>query len=237
MNDTTMSLSARRTPGKHILKQLIAKDIHFIRGPLLAYMVLGLIGIGLIATGGEALFHAGAVLLLTVVIIIGAHLVFANVVHERSQQTLPLVMSLPISYRQYTLAKLLGNIGIFSLAWCILLGTTVAVILFREGLPNGLLPFSVIMLLELFLAFVLVFAVALITESEAWAIVVMTLTNVCLSLFMYGINQIDAIEQHISGPAAVWNRAALTIIGIEIVLIVALIVITLWAQSRKHDYL
>ena len=40
-------------------------------------------------------------------VIVGAHMVFGTVVNERGRQTLPFIMSLPVSYGQYTAAKLI----------------------------------------------------------------------------------------------------------------------------------
>ncbi len=237
MNDAMSISTLQSSDSSSIVRELIRKDLYFNRGPLALYVIVGLIGIGLISVGHETTFYVGGLLLITAVIIIGAHLVYANVVQERNQQNLSLIMSLPISYRDYSVAKILANLGFFSVAWLVLLGTAVIVILAREGLPNGLIPFTVILLLELFAAFVLVFAVAMITESEAWTTVIMTLTNICVSLFMYGINKIESIQQYIDGQEAVWSGAALTVIGIEIAVIALLVSITLWAQSRKHDYL
>ena len=59
----------------------------------------------LVSNGGEGSFYAGCILLFTVLISLGIHLAMLTVVEERTQQTLPFVMSLPISPRDYTVAK------------------------------------------------------------------------------------------------------------------------------------
>ena len=41
----------------------------------------------------------------------------ATVVEERTDQTLPFVMSLPISAAEYTTAKILANLLIFLIPW------------------------------------------------------------------------------------------------------------------------
>ncbi|MEM6574124.1 MAG: hypothetical protein AAF736_07635 [Pseudomonadota bacterium] len=231
------ALTPDRVSVRSLLWELAKKDVYFSAGPLLAYFALGILGVGLLATGHEAAFYTGALLLMSAVIVTGAHLVFVNVVGERGQQNLPLVMSLPITYMQYSVSKLGANLGIFLLAWLILVGAAVGTILGKEGLPNGLTPFTVIMLLELFLAYVLVLCVALVMESEAWTIVVMTITNILISLVMYSLNKIEGIGPYVSGPVAVWNRSSLGLIAAELLAIVLLIAATLLIQSRKHDYL
>lgn len=220
-----------------ILWQLVKKDYYFNRVPLMLYLLLGVISLFLISLTGEAAFYIGACLLITVVIVVGIHLVFATVIYERSKQTLPLVMSLPITFMQYSWGKLLTNIGVYLLAWLVLYISAVAVILSKSAIPDGLIPFTTILMLEMFMAFVLILAVAMISESEAWTIVIMSIANVCVSIFMFGINQIEGIRQHINGPEPVWNASALTVIGIELVVMVALIGITLLVQSKKRDFL
>jgi len=217
--------------------QLVKKDWHFNKLPLLGYGLLGMIALFLIYMASGATFLVGSILLITVVVTVGIHLVFITVIYERSKQTLPMIMSLPISFMQYTRAKMLANLGVFTIAWLALVAGAVALILTRESLPDGLLPFSMIVLTELFVANVLILAVALITESEAWTIVVMAVCNVCISIFMFFIKSLPTIGDHIAGPTAVWNGTAVTAIVLEVLIIFLLIAITFFAQSRKHDYL
>jgi len=217
--------------------QLVKKDWHFNQLPMLGYAILGMIALNLIYLARGSSFLVGSILLITVVVTIGIHLIFATVIYERSKQTLPFVMSLPITFMQYTRAKMIANIGVFAVGWLILVGGATGVILMVEDIPNGLLPFSLIILGELFVANILILAVAMVSESEAWTIVVMAICNVCISLFMFFVRGFDAIGDFIEGPVAVWNSTALTALSLEALAIVVLIALTFYAQSKKHDYL
>lgn len=232
MNTLTPSMS----PGT-IIWQLVRKDWHFVRGPMLAYIVLGLIAIAMLTIEQQTVFMVGAILLISVVAIVGIHLVFGTVISERKLRTLPLVMSLPLTYVQYSIAKLVANIGIFATVWATLLATALVVIAVRDNLPDGLIPFAVIVLTELFAAYVVILAVAMISESEAWSVVVMSILNIGISIFMISVANIPAIGPHIEGPVPVWNATTLGIIGIEILVIAGLIVLTLLMQSKKTDFL
>lgn len=217
--------------------QLVKKDWHFNKFPMLGYALLGIIALALMSLAGGASFLIGSILLITVVVTVGIHLIFITVIYERSRQTLPMIMSLPITFMQYTRAKMLANIGVFAVAWLALVVGVFTLILSNDELPNGLLPFSLIVLGELFVANILILAVALVTESEAWTIVVLAVCNVCISIFMFFIKSFPAIGDHISGPAAVWNSTAVTAIVLEAAAVVTLIALTYYMQSRKHDYL
>ena len=183
------------------------------------------------------LFYVGMVILISIVILIGALLVMSTIVNERKNQTLTFLMSLPITYIDFTKAKLLINIAAYFVAWGILVASTMAVIFHSAHLPNGLMPYALIVLIELMLSFILILAVALVSESELWTIVVMSITNVAVSLFMFLIASIENINQYMNGPVAVWNKPVLMIIGIEVFLGVIIIAITLFIQSRKKDFI
>jgi len=217
--------------------QLVKKDWHFNKLPMFGYAILGAVALALINLASGTSFLIGSILLITVVVTVGIHLVFVTVIYERSKQTLPMIMSLPITFMQYTRAKMIANIGVFTLAWLILVAGAVSIILSHEVIPDGMLPFSLIVLGELFVANILILAVAMISESEAWTIVVMAICNVCISIFMFFIKSFPAIGDHVAGPAAVWNNTVTTAIALEAIAVVALIALTFFAQSRKNDYL
>src|ERR1700678_1720248 len=92
-----------------MIRILILKDWYLQRWSVLASLLGGLIALGIVCLGGNAAFMVGLVLLITALIAVGAQLAVTTMVNERKEQTLPFVMSLPISYREYTSAKLLGT--------------------------------------------------------------------------------------------------------------------------------
>lgn len=229
-------MTTNATTGQ-IIRILVTKDWQLVRGPIVAYGLLALISLALMFSKIQLLFTVGSILLITVVVIIGAQLVFGTVVNERKQQTLPFVMSLPITYMSYSAAKLITNLGVFLVAWLAIYTAVVVMIATRDDLANGLIPYATIVLIELFIAFALTLAVAIVSESETWSVVVMSVGNVSVSIFMISIASIPAIGGHIQSPSAVWNSAAITIVAIEVAIVLAIVCISLYLQSRKHDFL
>ncbi|TQV76561.1 hypothetical protein FLL45_00950 [Aliikangiella marina] len=220
-----------------MIKHLIAKDWHFNRIPLMLYTLVGFIALAMLPFNQQGLFYVSMVLLISSVIVVGAHLVFVTVVIERKEQTLPFVMSLPISFMDFTMAKLLVNLGAFMTIWFVLVAGMMGIIFSVDTLPNGLVPYATIALIELIVAYVLVLSVAIVTESEAWTIVVMTLTNVCVSLFWYFLGSFESIAKYIEGEVAVWNSTAFAFIAIEIGIIATMIGLVFYFQSRKTEFL
>ena len=148
----------KQVSARPVFWQLVRKDWYLVAWPLVALLLAGLASIVVLSINHWMTFLVGSILLISVVVLIGVVLVFGSVVNERSQKTLALVMSLPITAVQYTAAKLVSNVGVFTLAWLVLLGSTVVAILTRDNLPDGLIPFAVIVLGQLYVAYATVMA-------------------------------------------------------------------------------
>lgn len=216
---------------------LVRKDWSFVRGPMAAYLVVGLIAAFLLAIESWVAIIVGISLLISSIVIIGVHFVFGTVINERSKQTLPFVMSLPVTYIQYSLAKLFSCVGGFAILWTILLAATLFVIASENHLAGGLAPFAVMVLLELFAAFAVTLAVAMVAESEVWTIVVMTVLNIGISIFMNIVGGLPEVGPYMDGAEPVWNATVFGIVGVELAVIVFAIGITLALQARKTDFL
>lgn len=216
---------------------LLKKDWDLWRSLIFLYGVGGLVGVALIALPQSFGFYAGSVLLITILIGCGMHLIYLSVINERKLKTLPFVMSLPISIRDFTASKIGINLLIFSVVWLALTLGCVGVTLYRDTLPNGLLPFITIVLLELYTAYCLILGVSILTESEGWTIGTMAVCNLFLNLFIYLVARNDSIRPYIGSNQPNWNGPTLSIIGLEIALAVVFIVLTFHLQSKKRDFI
>ena len=220
-----------------IVQRLVAKDWYLLRLPLLAYVGGGLIALLMLATGGEAMFNVGTILIITLLIALGMHVVMATVVGERIEHTLPFVMSLPISIAQYTTAKLIANASLFLSGWLLLSVGVSSVILIRNGVPHGLFVFSTIMLLYMLASYAVLLAVAIITESMAWTIVTVVIGNLGLNFMMMGLSQVPSIKNGNTATTVTWSTPAIEAVMCELVVILAAMVVTFAFQARKSDFL
>ena len=220
-----------------MIKRLAFKDWEFNRLYLSLYTIVGVLALALLAIENKAAFYVGNVLIISAVIVVGAHLIFATIIMERKEQTQPFVMSLPVSYMEYTMAKILVNLGAFLFIWCILALGVIGMMFTIDSIPSGLIPYTLIALLELVVAYILVLAIAITTESEAWTIVILTMTNICVSLFWFLLGSIESISSHMTGDSPVWNGTAISFLVGELLIAVILIGITFYFQSKKQDFL
>lgn len=235
MNATSLPLPAIEA-APHMVRRLVLKDWYFQRYTILAYLLVGAIALTLLCLPSEGAFHAGSILLLTVVIALGFHLVMASVVGERLESTLPFVMSLPVSPRQYTTAKILANLLIFLLPWAVLCAGAVLVILLRPAVPDGLLPYTVLLMVFLLLGYLIVLSTAIISESQGWTIGVMVACNLLLQAYMYTVSQLPGIAETLKGPDIAWSGTASALLAGMLLLGAGVLSLSLWAQSRKRQF-
>ena len=220
-----------------IVQRLVAKDWYLLRKPALGYLAGGLISVLLLQFGGAAAFNIGSLLIITLLIALGMHVVMATVVGERVDQTLPFVMSLPISIAQYTLAKIVANATMFVGGWLLISLGVCAVILFREGVPHGLIMLSAIMLLYLLASYFVLLAVALITESMGATIATVVISNILLNVLMYSISNVASIKGTYTAAQVTWTSSGLMVIGAEIAVLFTALFTTFFFQSRKTNFL
>ncbi|MDX1998931.1 MAG: hypothetical protein SF066_14540 [Thermoanaerobaculia bacterium] len=222
---------------RSLVAALIQKDWYFNRWPIAAYGALGLAAAWGLGLPSETAFFASGVLLITALISIGIHLTMVTVVYERQQQTLAFVMSLPVSPRQYTLAKLAANLAIFGTAWAAITLATVAVIAHRSWVPDGLIPYALTILLQLFVGYLLTLSVAIVSESMAWTIGAIVVGNLLVQAVMFTLGRVPAVAAVLKTDTVRWAAPIPTILATEVAVMVVLVALTFWLQSRKTDFL
>lgn len=231
-----MNALAQPLTSGSMIRRLVFKDWYFMRWAIASYLALGGLALFLVANGGEGSFYAGCILLFTVLISLGIHLAMLTVVEERAQQTLPFVMSLPISARDYTIAKVLANLLIFFVPWATMLIGALGVIAGRTAIEDGLIPYTAIILTWTLVGYTLILAVALVSESQVWAIAAMVITNLAFQAVLYGVSHVPSIAATMKGDVAVWSPAAVGLLVGEFVLVALLLALTFYFQNRKTDF-
>lgn len=220
-----------------MINRLIRKDLYFNRSAIIGYTLAAFVAVGLIGSNRAWATNFGSIGLIMVVIAMGFHMIVQTVVSERTEHTLPFVMSLPISPRQYTVAKLIANLVTFIVPWLIIVVAAVSMILVRSSLPNGLTLYTLIILGELLVSYCLYLSVAIITESLVWTGAAVVVGNLLLQGFMQFVSNIPSIAQSSRSETITWSPAVFGLLLGELIAIVVLLAITLYIQSKKKDFL
>lgn len=219
-----------------LVKKLIWKDWELHRNIIILYGVFSLLCLGLVAYPSEVAFGVGSILLITVIISLGIHMVMSNVMGERNGQTLPFIMSLPIGVKEYTASKLIGSLLIFAAPWLLGVLAACALILTRPTLPDGLLPYVVVMLTALLVNACLLLGVSLVTESLSGTIIAIVIGNLGFQAFLFWASKLPELTRNVHADLVIWNPTTLALLVGEGLAMIVILGLTFWFQARKKDF-
>jgi len=219
-----------------VVGHLILKDWQLHRQQILFSIAAGAIGLAVVQRGSEPAVVVGGVWFFIALIIVGTMLPLIGIVSERKKQNLAFLMSLPISSMQYTTSKLVSSTGMFLIPWLTLVISAVLLIEVRHIFPHGGIPMLLILSMMPFVGFSLITAASLIGESEGWGIAANVVCSSSYGLVWYFLSRVPALRVNANGPVPVWNSAVLAVLGLESALVVLLLSLTYYLQSRKRDF-
>lgn len=219
-----------------VVSQLILKDWYLNRLVILGSLPLGLGALALVLTGKQVAFMLCIIILCMVIVGVGAQLAMVTTINERKEQTLAFVMSLPVSWREYTAAKILANIIIFLIPWLLLTGGALGVLLL-PGATHGLIPYAAIMAVEMFITTSLIVVAGIITESQAWTTAGIFCSSLGINVLGYIFAHLRGISMYMWGTRVQWTPTAWIILICELLTVPMLLGVTFYIQSRKTDFL
>ena len=219
-----------------ITTELVLKDWRIMRTPTLLYWAAGFAAIIVAVIGGEAFGTISFIMFIAAMAGAGIHCLMATIVVERTEMNLPFIMSLPVTVKEFTQAKLVVNLTIFISVWVTLAAASLLIFIGPDSMPMGTLPFFCIILVAILMAYVIMLAVTMLSGSQGWAIGSTVVANIGTQVYLWFIADLHGIRSVIGGPEAVWTSTAVTVLVGEIALILALLWLTYALQSRKKDF-
>lgn len=220
---------------KAITRQLVAKDLHQHRWLMLSATGAGLAALP-VAVTSEVGFNVGYLVWLTAVIALGLLLAMFGVANERKERAQLFVLSLPLSPADYVRAKLLGLLACFLPPWAMLSAGALGLVAAAPGIPDGLLPYGVLLCVYLLLNYALVLSAVLHIRSEAGMGGVIIVTNMGVSLFMMGVARAPGLGAHMLKPEPVWNTTFWLVLGLELGATALALVLPLFTAARRRDF-
>jgi ABC-2 type transport system permease protein len=220
-----------------IIGQLILKDWRLNRQLISLCIGVGLIALVLAQYAGQVVRLVGAVWFFVSLCILGSILPGSAILSERKKLTLPFVMSLPVSAVQYSIAKALSVSAMFLVPWLTLLISAVVFIETGHAMPHGIIPMLLILAMLPLIGFCIISAAVLVGESEGSLMAASILCNSSYWLVWYLLTRIPSLTANWTGPVAVWNRAALIVLLVELGSIASIVGIAFFLQSRKRDFI
>jgi ABC-2 type transport system permease protein len=223
-----------------IMRKLIAKELHVNRWLIGGSAIAAALSIAIAALGtalGKTAFNIGALAWLTTVIALGVMLAIYGIMNERKEQSLQFVLSLPLSVSQYVRAKLLGLLLGFLGPWLVATLGAAVLVLAHPGVPDGLLPYVLTLCVFMLMNYSLVLCGTLLVRSESAVSVVIILTNMLVSVYMFTIGTQAGLKDHMYGPTPVWNDTFFTVLGVELLIFVVALALPLATAARRRDFI
>lgn len=218
-----------------VIKTLILKDWHLNQKIMAIYVAGSIFALSFIHLG-EWQFYMGSTLLISMLVGLGNHQIFVNIVIERKEQTLPLIMSLPVTPLDYALAKFIAGMSVFIVPWSLILLSTLAVFSFTS-LPDGMIPVSTILCCFFLLSYCVTWSTGMIFDTEGMVIFVMVTFNCLISPAIYLLGKTSDISSYMSGSTAVWNNTSISFVLGQILICVLVVSTALYLQTRKKTFL
>jgi len=219
-----------------LTRKLIAKEFYLNR-----WLIMGATGAGfaglVIAAEGRMRFNVGMLIWLTTIIAFGVALAMFSIATERKDRALQFVLSLPLSPGDYIRTKLLGLMICFLVPWALLTIGALALVWVRPNLPDGLLPYALLLCVFMLANFSLVLSGALLTTSEGAMTMLIVVTNMGVSLFFFMVGSIPALHDHLQDPQPVWNSAVWAVLTIECATLVVTMSLPYFVAARRRDFI
>ena len=217
------------------IRILFMKDIFLSRRFLFAYLAAGMVCSVLTCVPERTVSFVGFILVMTVAIASGIHMIGHLLLSESIDQTRTFIMSMPVSLLDYSIGKIAVVLTTYLIPWGTMLVSTVICSFVLPWANEG----SVVVLPAIFLfllaAFTLRLVTAVISESVGWTICIMVGCNVLLNVFLVKLFAIPEVKLISESDSLTWPTAVLQILTVEVLFIVALIVVAFAMQTRKRD--
>jgi ABC-type transport system involved in multi-copper enzyme maturation permease subunit len=219
-----------------MIKLLVIKDWQIYQKQLAAFVAGLLLALSLVGMGEIWSFAAGSLLLLVLLTVIGQLLIQTSLVTERKEQTVPFIMSLPVTPMDFYWGKLLANLAIYLVPFTLVAGGS-ATLALTTPLPDGLLVPFLLVFCFLLTTFCVMLCVAIAVESEAWIIFTMVALMTLIGPYIYGIMSVPAIGTNLNTNNIVWSAPAVGLLAGDLIVIATVLGITSWIHSRKASFL
>ena len=215
------------------IRILFLKDLFLSRRQLFAYFVAGLAASALACIPNATFAFVGFILVITVAIAAGIHLIGTLMLAETTDQTRLFVMSLPISLLDYSIGKISVVLTTYLIPWTAMF-TCLIIATFVMGKQGNVVVLPAIFFF-LLCAFMLQLVTAVVSESVGWTICVMVGCNVCMNVFLMKLFANAEVAEVVKSDVLSWPTIVLQIIGVELLIITVALAIAFLFQTRKRD--
>ncbi len=217
-------------------RKLVAREFYMHRWLTTGCIIAGLGGLAIVTRGGIVNFNVGFVVWLTSIAAFGAVVAMFGIANERKERVLNWVLSLPVAPSDYVRIKVVALLLCFGAAWLVLSAAAIGLIAVNPDLPDGLLPFAVLLCVFLLINYSFVVCSALHARSEGLMTIVIIVHNIAITFFIFAVGTIDDLNRNLQGPVAVWNSAFWTVLAVELAVLLLILSLPFLVAARRRDF-
>jgi hypothetical protein len=214
---------------------LVRKDLYLMRGLIVLSIVTGVLAF-VIMDWGKIGFAVGGILFLTTNVAGGIFIAMLSILTDRVKNSRQFALSLPISGRQYGLAKLTSAWLTYSIPWLVLTGLAVLAFLVQEKADRGMVVYAAMLQGFMLAIFSVMVAALFVIKSEPLSGIAILVVNICFSLFMVKVNQPEVVKV-LSTDTIIWTPFSLAMLVGEALVILLTLAFVLFVNSRNRDHL
>lgn len=220
-----------------IIPQLVRKDFMLTRGTILMFGLVSLLTTAVVPLlHGRiphwALVNLGFLLLVGPASTCGIVLLMKTNVFEKEKSTQSFIMSLPVTVREFTCAKLLLNLPVFAVFWLVMSSVAFYLAFGLELFPPGAAPFLCMVFLGVFVAYACILSASLMFQSLGATVLSILLFEMGTSASLWTVAYLEPIARHVYGPVAVWNGTAIGVMAAQLAVAVAAILL----PAMRHRF-
>ncbi len=215
------------------IRILFLKDLFLSRRQLFAYFAAGMAASALVCIPNSTFSFVGFILVITVAIAAGIHLIGTLMLAETTDQTRLFVMSLPISLLDYSISKISVVLTTYLIPWTAMFACLVIAMFVGDKQGNVAVMSAIFFFL--LCSFMLQLVTAVVSESVGWTICVMVGGNVCLNVLLMKLHADEEVTEVVKSNVLSWPSIVLQIIGIELLVIAVALATAFLFQTRKRD--
>ena len=220
-----------------MVRRLVIKDWQVYRKQLYGYLAGMAVALALVATGAGPAQAAGSLLLLVLLLVVGSYAIQTAIMAERKQQTVPFIMSLPVTPMDVYWGKLLANLVIYLAPFVLVVGGLVGLVLSKPLLPDGLVPWVAVVAGFMLVVFCVSLCLAIAVESEGWNVFGMLVLMTLIGPFIWWVGTFEGIRSYMRGDVVVWSGASVGMLVAEACVIVVAVLVTSWGHARRRSFL
>lgn len=217
-----------------VMRRFIRKDIRVSRSTMVGALLTAAIALGVARTGDLGSYTA-MILLISAGAAPAVFLAMFLVMAERKENVHLFCLSLPISGRQYLLAKIAAAATAFLVPWA-LIAAVIGGLAAALPVSTGFAPFGCMLWTFALDLFALMIAITMVGESDALNVAGVIFFNTSFGFYFFIFMRIPAIGQHTKDAHAFWAPVVWQVIAAQLLIAAALIAFTLWRLSKRRDF-